>query len=56
MAVIFNGISENIIPQQLNYNIRLYEKAVVWHTNRLFVLSDQYIPLQGEYLYYEYVT
>lgn len=47
MAVIFNGISENIIPQQLNYDIRLYQKAIVWHTNRLFVFSDQYIPLQG---------
>lgn len=47
MAVIFLGDVQKV-PRKLEYDIRFHEKGMKWDTQKLFVSTDQYIPLQGK--------
>ncbi|XP_031329080.1 ATP-binding cassette sub-family A member 3-like isoform X1 [Photinus pyralis] len=51
MMVIFNNLTGDPVPKQLNYVIRPYESHVHWETNTLFSKSQQYIPESGSETY-----
>ncbi|KAF5274074.1 hypothetical protein FQR65_LT04472 [Abscondita terminalis] len=36
MAIVFNGLSGNSVPKQLNYVIRPYERYIDWETQTLY--------------------
>lgn len=47
MALIFKDTYSGKIPTKLNYDIRIYEKNLLWHTNKLYKTLMQYIPGMG---------
>lgn len=51
MALLFRDTNSGNTPTKLNYDIRIHEKGLMWHTNKLYETLMQYMPGMGKYIY-----